>query len=337
MIDSRSNPPDLLLLREQRFRRRLLFGLAMLLILAMSPLFGHHLPLVDEEALVGRDHVWALCMATLHVLLSPVHGVFHLLFLTGFGYALLDRGRAWRRQRAVLSLLSTRLPTRGSRLARAARAAGLDPVRIRVVDTLPSPAFTVGWLRPRVYVDACLESRLSGDELEAVLAHEAAHVRRRDPLRLSALRFLACTLFWLPSVRRLVEDLADEAEIIADDAAVRERPLALASALLALARWSGRPRSFGVGFGDRDMLERRIRRLAGEVVPPETRLTRRSVIAASLALMLAWSAGFVVAHPPPQSVEAHAEHCQHGGLAALLHLYCPGYNVHKSRADCPHR
>lgn len=338
MTDSRRNPQDHLLRREHRFRRRLLLGLAVLLVLAMSPLFGHHLPLGHEEALSGRDHFWALCMAALHVLLSPVHGVFHLLFLSGIAYAVFDRGRAWTRQRDVLSLLSTRLPTRDSRVARAACAVSLDPARLRVVDAIPSPAFTVGWLRPLVYVDGRLDACLSSEELEAVLAHEAAHVRRRDPLRLSGLRFLACTLFWLPAVRRLVEDLADEAEIIADDAAVRERPLALASALLTLARWTApTARSVGVGFGDRDMLERRIRRLAGEVAPPESRLTRRSLMAASLALALAWSAGFVVAHPPAGGDEIHAEHCQHSGFAALLHLYCPGYILHQSRSNCPHR
>lgn len=327
--------PNSLVRREQQYRRRVLLGLAVLLAMAMSPLFGHHLPLGHEDTLAGRDHFWALCMAALHVLLGPVHGVFHLLFMAGVGYATLDRIRAWRRQHAVLSLLTAASPRPGSRLWSAANAAGLEPARLRVVPGLPSPAFTIGWMRPLVYVDSRLESRLSADELEAVLAHEAAHVRRRDPLRFSALRFLACTLFWLTAVRRLVEDLADEAEVVADDAAIRGRPLALASALLALAQWRG-GQQVGVGFGDRDMLDRRIRRLAGDSVAPESRLTRRSLVAASLALLLAWSAGFVVAHPLAAGEDgAHAEHCQHGGFATLLHLYCPGYTA--ERPDCPHR
>jgi hypothetical protein len=63
MIDSRRNPQNPLLHREHRFRRRLLLGLAVLLVLAMSPLFGHHLPLGHEEILAGRDHFWALARA----------------------------------------------------------------------------------------------------------------------------------------------------------------------------------------------------------------------------------------------------------------------------------
>lgn len=321
---------------EHQHRRRVLLGLVMLLLLAMSPLFGHHLLPGHEETLVGRDHFWALCMAALHTLLAPVHGVFHLLFISGLMYATVDRVRAWWRQRSVLLLLRAATPEPGEPLYAATAAVGLDPARIRMVAGLPSPAFTVGWLNPLVYVDESLAITLSAAELEAVVAHEAAHVRRRDPLRFSALRFLACALFWLTAVRRLVEDLADEAEVVADDAAVRGQPLALASALLTLAQWRA-PRPTGVGFGDRDMLDRRIRRLAGEPVPPESRLTRRAVATAFLILMLAWSAGAVVAHPVGQDGEDHTQHCEHAGLGALVHLFCPGYGAHASRGDCRHR
>ena len=41
-------------------------------------------------------------------------------------------------------------------------------------------------------------------------------IARRDPLRLSLMRFLACTLFYIPALRRLADDLTDEAEIEAD-------------------------------------------------------------------------------------------------------------------------
>ena len=71
-----------------------------------------------------------------------------------------------------------------------------------VVSGLPNPAFTVGWFHPMVYVAAELAEWLTSDELAAVLAHERAHLGRRDPLRLSVLRFLGRTLFWLPALHR---------------------------------------------------------------------------------------------------------------------------------------
>lgn len=44
-------------------------------------------------------------------------------------------------------------------------------------------AFTAGLLRPRVYLSRGLFDSLALDEQNAVLVHELAHVRRRDPLR----------------------------------------------------------------------------------------------------------------------------------------------------------
>ena len=73
---------------------------------------------------------------------------------------------------------------------------------------LPNPAFTAGWWHPRVYVAAEIADVLDEDQLTAVLMHEAAHLTRRDPLRLSVLRFLAHTLFYLPTFGRLAEDAA---------------------------------------------------------------------------------------------------------------------------------
>jgi Zn-dependent protease with chaperone function len=332
-------PKVSLVRKEQRHRRAVLLGLAVLLVLVMSPVLGHHLPVGLDQHLAGRDHLWALCLVALHVLMAPVHGVFHLLLVVGLAYAVWDRARAWQTQRVVLCDLQASVPRAGSEIARAAASLELPLDAVRVVEGLLSPAFTLGWLRPRIYVSACLPERLSPAELRAVLAHEAAHVRRRDPLRLCLLRFLACTLFWLPAVRRLAEDIADEAEVSADDAAVLDQPLALASAIVTLAQWlrPGRAVHDGVGFDERNLLERRVRRLAGEDVAPRSRLTRTSVVGAALALLLAWTSGAVMAHPLPGQTPAHDEHCQHEGASVLFHLFCLSHGTAGGRSDCLHR
>ena len=198
-------------------------------------------------------------------------------------------------------------------------------------------------------------------QLEAVLAHEAAHVTRRDPLRLSLLRFLACMLFYIPALRRLADDLADEAEIDADDAAVaRSEPLVLASAMLALASWavprgvSGAVPSLLAGsavafqpfapFQRVDLLERRVRRLAGEPTTVGTHVTRRSLGGAGATLVAVWVSGLMMAHPLradgpaatlPQD-HASMSHCRHRGAFALSHLFCLGLHSHPSGTPCPH-
>lgn len=319
--------------REQAHRRLLLLAIGALLLLSVGPVWGHHLAAGLERGLAGMDHLGPLCLVALHHLLAPVHGIFHLLVAAGLAYASLDRVLAWRRVRGTLRLLHAAAPEPRSALGRAACAAGLDPRRLRVVGGLPNPAFTAGWLRPLVYVSASLAERLGPAELVAALRHEGAHLRRRDPLRMSLLRFLACSLFWIPALRRLADDAADEAEIRADDAAAGSQPLVLAGALLALAGGPHPPPLGGtVGITERpDLLERRIRRLAGEEPRIGSRVTRRSLAGALAALALVWISGAVMAHPLPAS---HAAHCEHESGGPLQHLFCATGGV----ADgCPHR
>jgi Zn-dependent protease with chaperone function len=322
--------------RGEARRRLLLLAVCALLLLSVGPVFGHHFAEGLEHALRGRDHLGALCLIALHEILRPVHLLFHALVMGGLVYAGWDRARAARRMRRVLTALDARVPAPGDAFWEAAVAAGTDPRRVRVVPGLPSPAFTAGWLRPRIYAAESLAERLSGEELAAVLAHEGAHAARRDPLRLSALRFLALTLFWLPALRRLADDVADEAEVRADDRAARGRPLALASAILALAGWRRLPD--GVGFAQRaDLLDRRVRRLAGENPPAASHVTRRSLLGAALALALAWTSGAIMAHPLPADDAGHpALHCDHPGLAALTHLFCFPASHGADRGVCPH-
>ncbi|HST59373.1 MAG TPA: M56 family metallopeptidase [Longimicrobium sp.] len=329
-----------LVTREEAHRRTLLLAIGTLLLFSVSPLFGHHFAEGLENALRGRDHLGALCVIALHALLRPVHLLFHALVVIGLAYATYDRARALLRMRRALAPLHASVPVEGDAFWTAATDVGLDPRHIRVVRGLPNPAFTAGWLRPRVYVAAAVADRLRPEELRALLAHEGAHVARRDPLRLSLLRFLALTLFWLPALRRLADDVADEAEIQADDRAARGQPLALASALLSLASWGvpGAAWAEGVGFAHRaDLLDRRIRRLAGEEPPPASRLTRGSVIGALLALALVGASGAIMAHPLPVDHLAHpSNHCGHPGESPLGHLFCRWGVPREAGRLCPH-
>ena len=329
-----------LITREEAHRRTLLLAIGTLLLFSVSPLFGHHFAEGLEQGLRGQDHLGAMCLIALHAILRPVHLLFHVLVVAGVLYASYDRLRAALRVRRTLSSLHTTEPVEGDRFWSAARAARLDPERLRVVRGLPNPAFTAGWFRPRVFVAEAVADRLSPDELQALLAHEGAHVDRRDPMRLSLLRFLALTLFWLPALRRLADDIADEAEIQADDRAAREQPLALASAILSLASWrtAGPAWGEGVGFAQRtDLLDRRIRRLAGEEPAPVSRLTRRSVVGAMLALALVGASGAIMSHPLPVDHLAHpSNHCGHPGDSPFGHLFCRWGVPPQAGRLCPH-
>ncbi len=348
--------------REQQHRRRVLGGVGALLILSLSPIFGHHLSSRVDAALMGQDHVLGLCLIALHSLIGPVHTVFHALLAMGLIYATWDRVSAVFRVRRVLALLPEDTTVRPSMVA-LVEATGLARAQVRVIDGLPNPAFTAGWFTPRVFLASSVFDALSVAEVEAVLRHEGQHVRQRDPLRLSLLRFFACTLFWIPAFRRLSDDVADEAEIRADDAAAREQPLALASAILKLASWTPSAASAAVRMrlASADMsgllttrhgagalqfdvlLNRRIRRLAGESVTLTTRLTRRSLCGAVATLCVVWVSGVIVAHPMPTMHGGQdTRHCEHVGLSALTHLFClsdarrRGSTPINDGVTCPH-
>jgi hypothetical protein len=307
----------------------------------MSPLYVQ--PLVffaGERLLAGIDHLGALCLSALHLLLLPAYRAFHVAVLAGVVYAIWDRLRAWRSLRRVTAVLHATCPAPGDVFWRAALAAGIAPSRVRVVTGLPNPAFTVGLVTPHVYLAQELAGRLTEAELGAVMSHEGAHLVRRDPLRLFALRLIASAFFWIPALRRLEADVRDDVELFADDIAARKSPLALASAILALANWDTmRRHSLAVGFAGDELLERRVRRLTGEETPVRRHLNARSVIGAAAVLSLVWSITLVVSHPLPDGSHETTvvPHCHEHHGSALGHLFClrAPFSA-RAEQNCPH-
>lgn len=93
---------------------------------------------------------------------------------------------------------------------------GLSSERLVVLDGPGTFAFTVGLFRPVTVLSTDLIHRLDTRELEAVVAHESAHVAGRDNLVLLMARTIARSLWFLPGVglahrrlRRMVELAAD--------------------------------------------------------------------------------------------------------------------------------
>jgi hypothetical protein len=116
---------------------------------------------------------------------------------------------------------------------RIVRVADVAGVRVAVFESARPQAFCAGFLRPRIYLSTAAAA-LPGEHLEAIVAHERHHRRRRDPLRLLVARTLSEALFFMPAVRRLTERYGALAELAADEAAVREHDRStLAAALLS--------------------------------------------------------------------------------------------------------
>jgi hypothetical protein len=116
----------------------------------------------------------------------------------------------------------------------------LGRTRVQLIAGSRAQAFCVGFARPRVYVSRRAAELLSEAELAAVVAHEAYHARRRDPLRLLLLAILGDALFFMPALRALRRRYAALAELAADEAALAAvgDPSHLAAALLQFGETS---------------------------------------------------------------------------------------------------
>ena len=144
---------------------------------------------------------------------------------------------------------------------------------------------TAGWFKPVLLVPANLVTGMPPDLLEALLAHELAHVRRHDYL-VNLLQFAAeILLFFHPTVWWLSRRIRIERERIADDmaAALIGQPRRLALALNALSQDAdAAPAPVAPAARDGDLLDR-IRRLTR----PDSLPARRAVAMPALAAMLA--------------------------------------------------
>ena len=100
----------------------------------------------------------------------------------------------------------------------AARLCIARPVALRLLPGEGSP-LTAGWLRPVVLLPLAVATRMPVDLVEALLAHELAHVRRHDYL-VNVLQGAAeALLFYHPAVWWLSRRIRFERELVADDLA----------------------------------------------------------------------------------------------------------------------
>lgn len=118
------------------------------------------------------------------------------------------------------------------------RAGVRRPVRLFVAPRLLAP-LSMGWWRPTICIPPRVERELPDDELQGMLAHELAHLVRRDPPWLFLLWLCETVLFFQPLNRRARRELADTFELSADAWAVGQtgERLALASCLARIAGW----------------------------------------------------------------------------------------------------
>lgn len=165
-------------------------------------------------------------------------------------------------------------------------AADTADVSIVVCDNVHSPMITGA---REICMPARAMRELSRGELDAVLAHEMAHIARHDRIWLYATTSVE-RLFWIQPLNVVATSrLRALAETTCDDWAVRRTgdPIALASALARVASWmiAAPPAGLAIGMASAESLAlARVRRILDPSVNrvPSGRGPLRAVVAAML-------------------------------------------------------
>lgn len=209
------------------------------------------------------------------------------LLATGWaiGVALLAlrAGFRWQRLRRVVEQARPVAPEWQQRLAELCKQYGVR-LQVRWVESAEiAGPMLVGWLRPVILFPLGMTVGLPARQIELLLAHELAHVRRADFL-FNLLQLLVETLlFFNPAVRWLSAQVRHERELACDErvaADPRDRT-AYARALLAVAEHRVHHGELAVAASGGVLLDR-VRRIVGEEEPDSRAGGLRAVIVAAM-------------------------------------------------------
>jgi beta-lactamase regulating signal transducer with metallopeptidase domain len=150
-------------------------------------------------------------------------------------------------------------------------------VDIYVSEQFSGTPFTGGIFHPYICNPKDAFDKLSSPELEAVIAHELAHIRQLD-LAVTVIVQLLGDLFWfVPGYRWLSRKIDRLREIVADQWAVHSgiEPALLASALVKLKEIPETPDRFvlySAFFREKSLLKIRVEKLLGKTKEKSSRL-----------------------------------------------------------------
>ncbi|HEX4039743.1 MAG TPA: M56 family metallopeptidase [Acidobacteriaceae bacterium] len=163
-------------------------------------------------------------------------------------------------------------------------------IDLRLSSRIASP-FTAGVLRPWILLPIAALTHLSPEQIEVVLSHELAHIRRRDYLW-NILQTVVETLFFFhPAVWWISRRAREERELCCDDAALVRcpDPSVYASALLRLEEQRRNHLRLAMaldGHRSRAGLRARILRILGDADPSPRSLRPLSLAGTALAVAI---------------------------------------------------
>ena len=222
-------------------------------------------------------------------LLTTVVALWLAGVLLCFGRLLGGWWRVRRLHRAALSMSQSNWQLAAARLA---ASLGLRR-NVQIVDSeLVDTPTLIGWLRPVILLPIAALANLTPSQVEAILAHELAHVRRHDYL-VNLLQTVAETLlFYHPAVWWVSRQIRTEREHCCDEVAVTTCGNAVdyAAALEQLERSRGRDVGFAIAATAGPLLER-VRRVLQVPADDQRPAANLGVLMALVVLIIVVSGG----------------------------------------------
>jgi hypothetical protein len=153
------------------------------------------------------------------------------------------------------------------RLGELCRMAGVRSI-VRAGETaVVVVPLVVGWLKPVILLPLGVLAQLPAEQVEAILLHELAHIRRHDFL-VNLLQSVVETLFFYhPAVRSISRRIREERELVCDDLSVEwcRNPVVYAEALTTFEEFRRQSLALAAT-GEGDLLAR-VRRIVLGVEP----------------------------------------------------------------------
>ena len=211
-------------------------------------------------------------------------------------------GGWWLIRRLRLSAMEQVPEAVNAAFERIADALGLrKTVLLRISSAIAGPV-TVGALRSMVLLPVSAVTLLGPEEIEVVLAHELAHVRRADFLWNLAQTAIETLFFFHPAVWWISGRVRHERELCCDDLALKicPNPVVYASALFHLEEHRSRQMRLAMaldGNQSPQTLRMRIARILGESMPLKASSSLRPFSAAAV-----FAAVVVLMLPAPQVI-----------------------------------
>ncbi len=172
---------------------------------------------------------------------------------------------------------------------------GTRSVALCVSDEVKVPA-ALGLYRPAVVIPRWLRHELSVDELNQILLHELAHLRRWDDWTNLAQQIVKAVFFFHPAVWWIEKKISIEREMACDDVVIAETnsPRAYAECLVHLAEKSFAQRSLALAqaaLGHVRQTSRRLARILDGHRPQDTPWGWRVALSSTIVFAIACGIG----------------------------------------------